>query len=100
VLPYDQASQSGVGLLAMGRGIPSIVTRVGALPELAVDDSLVVPPHDPAALASAILGHLDHGEVLRRRVLEHARRNFSWEVAAEHSLRVYREAVAARRSSR
>lgn len=100
MLPYDQASQSGVGLLAMGHGVPTIVTRVGALPELAVDDSLVVPPGDPAALASAILGHLDHGEELRRRVLEHARRNFSWEVAAEHSLRVYQEAVAARRSSR
>jgi glycosyltransferase involved in cell wall biosynthesis len=100
VLPYDQASQSGVGLLALGRGIPAIVTRVGALPELAIDDSQVVPPQDPAALAGAILNHLDHGEELRLRVLEHARRNFSWEVAAGGSLRVYREAEAARRSHR
>jgi len=99
VLPYDQASQSGVGLLAVGRGIPTIVTSVGALPELAVDQSLVVPPRNPDALAGAILHHLDHGAELRRRVLQHARAHLSWDVAAERSLGVYREALGARRGS-
>ena len=41
---------------SMAAGTPVVVTRVGALPEVIVHEStgLVVPPADPAALASAI----------------------------------------------
>ena len=34
-LPYTQASQSGVGLLAIAAGVPVVVSDLGALPELA-----------------------------------------------------------------
>ena len=45
-------------LEAMAAGLPTVVTRVGGSPE-AVSDTvtgLVVEPHDPAALAEAIVG--------------------------------------------
>jgi len=56
VLPYREASQSGVGSLAKGFGRPLVATRTGGLPELLADGSgLLVDPEDPAALAGAIV---------------------------------------------
>jgi glycosyltransferase involved in cell wall biosynthesis len=55
VLPYIQASQSGVGSLAKSHGRAMVVTSVGGLPELVDDDSgLVVAPSDAEALAAAV----------------------------------------------
>jgi glycosyltransferase involved in cell wall biosynthesis len=88
VLPYVDASQSGVGLHAVGHGVPVVVTSVGALPELTLDDSYVVPPGDPRALANALLEHLDDGPAVRQAVLEHARRRFSWDAVAEEAIAV------------
>lgn len=34
-LPYTQASQSGVGALAVAAGVPVVASDLGALPELA-----------------------------------------------------------------
>ena len=48
-LPYTQASQSGVGLLAIAEGVPVVVSDLGALPELAYDPSFVAAPGDPGA---------------------------------------------------
>jgi glycosyltransferase involved in cell wall biosynthesis len=56
VLPYRQASQSGVGSLAREHGRAVVATRVGGLPELVGEDwGRLVEPEDPAALAAAIL---------------------------------------------
>lgn len=56
VLPYRQASQSGVGSEAKRFGRAVIATRVGGLPELVTPDvGRLVPPEDPDALAAAIL---------------------------------------------
>ncbi len=56
-LPYTSfSSQSAVLHDAYGYGRPVVVTDVGALGTTVVEDGtgLVVPPHDPAALAEAI----------------------------------------------
>lgn len=56
VLPYRQASQSGVGSLAREYGRAVVATRVGGLPELVGREwGRLVEPEDPAALAAAIL---------------------------------------------
>jgi glycosyltransferase involved in cell wall biosynthesis len=56
VLPYRQASQSGVGGLAKRYGRAIVATAVGGLPELVGDEmGRVVPPEDPAALAAALI---------------------------------------------
>lgn len=56
VLPYRQASQSGVGSEAKRFGRAIVATRVGGLPEL-IDESCgrLVAPEDPAALAAAVV---------------------------------------------
>ena len=56
VLPYRDATQSGVIAAALGNGRPVIASRVGGIPENIRDgeEGLLVMPGDPAALAAAI----------------------------------------------
>jgi glycosyltransferase involved in cell wall biosynthesis len=93
VLPYTQASQSGVGLLALARGIPTVVTDVGALAELAVDPHHLARAGEPADLAARLIHALEADPEMRSSVLEFARRRFSWRSVAESYVVVYREAV-------
>lgn len=93
VLPYLVASQSGVGSLALGRGIPTVLSDVGSLADLALDDSFVVPPGDPAKLAAALLRHLDHDERLRVAVHDRAKTRFSWDAVARDTADIYRSVL-------
>ena len=93
VLPYTQASQSGVGVLAIARGVPVVVSDLGALPELAYDRSFVVEAGNPRALAETIVRHLDDGAEVRSAVLRHAQARFSWDHAAQLSTELYRELI-------
>ena len=56
VLPYHDATQSGVVASAFGNRRPVIATRVGGLPDVVENgvNGLLVPPRDPIALAEAI----------------------------------------------
>lgn len=56
VLPYKEASQSGVLLAALSFGKPVIVTKVGALPEVInkVHGGYIVNPNDPHLLSEAL----------------------------------------------
>jgi glycosyltransferase involved in cell wall biosynthesis len=92
-LPYTQASQSGVGVLAIAAGVPLVVSELGALPELAYDRSFTFEPGNPRALADTILMHLDDGPEVRSAILGHARSHFSWDHAARLSAELYRELV-------
>ncbi len=85
LLPYKDATQSGVGLHAIERGVPCIVSSVGGLPELVNDISsgLVVAPDDPGGLAAAIAAQIDHDQDLRQRIYDHAKTHFSWPVVAQ-----------------
>jgi glycosyltransferase involved in cell wall biosynthesis len=101
VLPYVEATQSGVIPVAYAHGRPVVTTSVGALAE-AVDDGatgLVVAPRDPAALADAIARVLED-PARWRRMCEAARlkadSDISAETAARMTLDVYRQAVRQR----
>lgn len=56
VLPYRNASQSGIVQIAYACGKPVITSRVGGLPDVVHEGQtgLLVPPADPSALASAM----------------------------------------------
>jgi glycosyltransferase involved in cell wall biosynthesis len=85
LLPYKDATQSGVGLQAIARGVPCVVSHAGGLPELVPGSlgSLVVPPDDPKRLAESIAMHIDHDAHLRRRIYDHAATHFAWRVVAQ-----------------
>jgi glycosyltransferase involved in cell wall biosynthesis len=57
VLPYVEASQSGVIPIAYTHGKPVIATTVGGLPDMVEhgQTGLLVPPRDSDALAAAII---------------------------------------------
>lgn len=57
VLPYEEATQSGIAQIAFGFGRPVIATEVGGLPEVVSEaqTGYIVPPSDPKALAEAII---------------------------------------------
>ena len=103
VLPYIEASQSGVVPLAYTAGKPVVATAVGGLPEI-VDHGqtgFLVPPRDENALANAIIRLLQDAS-LRRTFGMNGRRKIdaecSPEVVAEKTLSVYRHALASPRS--
>jgi glycosyltransferase involved in cell wall biosynthesis len=97
VLPYIDASQSGVAMLALGRGIPVVATDVGAIPEVVPSSEFLAPVGDSDALAVRVLRWLDHGAALREQILEHARLQLSWSVAAVKALALYESVVGVRR---
>jgi glycosyltransferase involved in cell wall biosynthesis len=97
VLPYLEASQSGVVPLAYAFGKPVVATRVGGLPELVADgwNGLLVPPRDEHSLAEAMIRLLADPE-LRRRLGENGRHTLRTELCgsavAQRTLQVYRRA--------
>jgi glycosyltransferase involved in cell wall biosynthesis len=74
VLPYLEASQSGVLAIAAAFGLPVIASAVGELGALVAQSGmgLTTPPADPAALAAA-LSALALDPALRRRCADRAR---------------------------
>lgn len=103
VLPYIEASQSGVLQLGFSFGIPSVVTDVGGLPDVICDErnGFVVPPRDPAALARAIVRLLLDVD-LRRQIIgavaSERETRFNWDSIARQTLGVYEEVLEESRS--
>jgi glycosyltransferase involved in cell wall biosynthesis len=103
VLPYVEASQSGVIPLAYSFMKPVVATTVGGLPEI-VDHGrtgYLVPPRDERALADAIV-RLLRDKPLRMRMGLNGRRKLDAEcapsVVARQTLAVYRRAIDDARS--
>jgi glycosyltransferase involved in cell wall biosynthesis len=98
VLPYIEASQSGVIPMAYSAGKPVVATTVGGLPETVENGrtGYLVPPRDSAQLAEAVTKLLLDAP-LRRRMGGDARRKIEAEcspaVVAEKTMEIYHRAV-------
>ena len=98
VLPYIEASQSGVIPMAYSAGKPVVVTTVGGLPEMVENGrtGYLVPPRDAAQLAEAVTKLL-LDEPLRRCMGADAKRKIEAEcspiVVAAKTMEIYRRAV-------
>ena len=97
ILPYKQATQSGVGFAALRYGLPLLVTRTGSLPELLPEDfrgRWVVPPSSPDRLAAAIAAFFtqsaDERAAAGTKLRSYAAARFSWDDIARRTLEVYR----------
>ena len=84
-------------LEAMTVGVPAIVSRRGALPEVAGDAALVVEPDDVAGLAAAMKRYLTDPDAARgaanRGWLKS--REYSWDTSAQTLLSAYARVRAA-----
>jgi glycosyltransferase involved in cell wall biosynthesis len=94
VLPYIQASHSGVVLTAYAYQKPVVASAVGGVPEMVEDgiSGLLVPPGNPDALARAIIEVLGNKAMadkmaLRGRQLISSR--FNWDEIARQTEEIY-----------
>jgi glycosyltransferase involved in cell wall biosynthesis len=99
VLPYIEASQSGVIPLAYSAAKPVVATTVGGLPEMVEHGrtGYLVPPRDAAKLADALVRLLLDAN-LRREMGANAKRKVELECSPDDialkTLEVYRRAIA------
>ena len=94
LLPYREATQSGVVPLAYGASRPVIASAVGALPEIIEHGrtGLLVPANDPETLAAAavqLLQDPQRARCLAEAGAAYARENLSWDAIAQTTLDVY-----------
>ena len=105
MLPYTEASQSGVIPTAYGFKKPVVVTGAGSLPEI-VDDGktgYIVPPRDPEALAGAIVSLLGDPEACRRMGEQgymKLKTDMAWSAIAQSILSVYEDLAPAGRGKK
>lgn len=78
VLPYNEATQSGIVSISLSFAVPAIATNVGGLAELIADGKtgFIVPPRDVQVLANSIIRYFKENrekefsaEIIRRREL-------------------------------
>jgi glycosyltransferase involved in cell wall biosynthesis len=103
VLPYVEASQSGVLAIANAFAKPVVVTKVGELGRAVIDgvSGLVVPPADERLLADAIVRLATNAELRARLGNEgraQANRTASPEAIAEKAIAIYTLVAGARRA--
>lgn len=98
VLPYIDASQSGVIPTAYSFKKPVVVTDVGSIPEI-VDEGVtgfIVPPKNSNILANAIIKLLKD-EKLRQEMGNNAykklKTDLSWDSITERTIEVYKKAL-------
>jgi len=101
VVPYIEASQSGIVPLAYAFKKPVVVTDVGSIPEV-VDNGktgYIVPPKDPEKLAEAIIDLLKDKEK-RREMGENGYKKteeeLSWDNIAVKTIEIYKKALSDR----
>ena len=81
---------------AMACAVPVICTTGGALPEVAGDAAMLVPPADANALARAVTDLMDNREYaakLGQMGYNRIQRDFTWKRAAEKTVEAYREVI-------
>ncbi len=98
VLPYIEASQTGIISIAYSFKKPVIVTNVGSLPEVVENGKtgFIVPPKDQKKLAEAIIKLLSNNEK-RKKMGENAyemmQTELSWDSIAKKTIEVYKEII-------
>jgi glycosyltransferase involved in cell wall biosynthesis len=83
---------------AMACGVPVVSTDGGALPEVVGDCGITVPTRDSEAIAQALrqlFRDESRAEEIGIKGRERILKAFSWEVAADEMVRLYREIIAA-----
>lgn len=82
VIPYNDATQSGIVQISYNFGVPVVVTRVGGLPEVVHDGETgyIVEPGSSSAVADAVIDFFKNNksEEFKKNIAEH-KHLFSWE---------------------
>lgn len=98
ILPYIEASQSGVAALACGMGTPMVAASVGGLSELIRhgQDGLLVPPASANKLADAIIRLLKDRALqqqMRQSLSDRCDQDLKWSNIASQTVEIYHKAI-------
>jgi glycosyltransferase involved in cell wall biosynthesis len=101
VLPYTDATQSGVSAMAFAFARPVIATNVGDVPDTVIDGQtgLIVPPRDGKMLADAmekLLVDRRLRDSLAKGAARSAKEKLSWPCIADATYETYRRAINSR----
>ncbi len=104
VLPYIEASQSGVAALSYGMGTPVIASDVGGLSEIVrhEKDGLLVLPRNVRALADAIIRLLSDRNLqqqMQTASLNRCHEDLNWSNIAAQTVEVYHQAITTKNNS-
>ncbi len=99
VLPSRSEGQPNALIEAMAMGLPIVATRVGGVPEVALDgeEAILVPPDSPEALASACASVLDSADLrcrLGASARARARREHDAAIMARQYEKLYGDILA------
>ena len=99
VLPYVEASQSGVAAIGYTMGTVVVASDVGGFSELIQDQvtGILVEPRSPSSIAAAIIMLLKDQEKqshIRANAQSLARSTISWETIAQQTLNTYEHALS------
>ena len=99
VLPYTDASQSGVALTSLAFHTPVVASNVGGLPEYIIDreTGLLVPPNDPESLAEALMSLLSNNGLRKKMAknLENGRTGIpAWNQIAQMLAQLYTQLLS------
>jgi len=98
VLPYIEASQSGIIALAYAFGKPVVATDVGSLAEV-VDDGrtgFIVPPKDIERMSQAIITLLKDRVLWKKMthfIAEKVRNELNWDNIADATIETYKKTL-------
>lgn len=96
ILPYVDATQSGVVMSAFAFNKPCIVTNVGGLPEMVKDKyyGLVIPARNTQAIVDSVTYLLTHQQVLLKMSntikKDFRNGNLSWSAVANNTIEFYK----------
>ncbi|MBL8524497.1 MAG: glycosyltransferase family 4 protein [Betaproteobacteria bacterium] len=94
-LPSLREGCPNVVIEALASGRPVVASRVGGIPDMVVDSTgILIPPQEPAALATALESALQR-DWNERAIAESVSGN-TWRAAAETYAGIYRDAVESR----
>jgi glycosyltransferase involved in cell wall biosynthesis len=99
VMPSRADSLPYVAIEAGGAVIPIVASEVGGIPEILGPEGNMVPPDNPARLASAISTAIDDfagARAAAARLAQRIRAQFSQDAMVEGVLAGYRDAIAAK----
>jgi len=85
-------------LEAMACGVPVVTSRTSSLPEVVGEAALLVNPYDEGEIAKALF-RITHDSELRKELRERGferAKQFTWRMAAERTLALYRESCGLR----